>query len=110
MTATFDDFAKIDIRVGTVVRAEEFPEAKKPAYKLWIDFGELGIRASSAQVTGLYRTKSLVGRQVVAVVNLAPKRIGTFVSECLVTGFDDEQGNVVLLSPDRPVPNGLRLY
>ncbi|MCW5938044.1 MAG: tRNA-binding protein [Fimbriimonadaceae bacterium] len=110
MTATWDDFAKIEIRVGTVVRAEEFPEAKKPAYKLWINFGDHGVKASSAQITGLYRTESLLGRQVVAIVNLPPKQIGPFVSECLVTGFDDKQGNVVLLSPDSPVPNGQRLY
>ncbi len=111
MTISYDTFAAIDVRVGTVVKAEAFPEARKPALKLWIDFGpEIGERKSSAQITRHYTPDTLVGRQVAAVVNLPPRQIGTFVSSVLVLGFPDQDGNVVLVAPDLPVPNGGRLY
>lgn len=109
--ATFDNFAAIDIRVGRVVRAEEFPQARKPAYKLWIDFGnEVGIKQSSAQITERYSPATVVGMQVVAVVNLAPKIIAGFRSEVLVLGVPDQDGAVVLLRPDREVPLGGRVF
>ncbi|MCK0167970.1 tRNA-binding protein [Jannaschia sp. S6380] len=110
MTLSFDDFGKVDIRVGTVTRTEPFPEARKPAIKMWIDFGALGERKSSAQVTAHYEIGALVGRQVVAVVNFAPRQIGPFMSEVLVLGLPDDDGEVVLLAPDQPVPNGGRLH
>lgn len=104
------DFARVELRVGTVVSARPFPEARKPAYQLEIDFGaDLGIRRSSAQITDLYRHDELVGRQVLAVVNLPPKQIGPMWSECLVTGFHREDGAVVLAGPERSVPNGTKL-
>lgn len=107
---SWEDFEKVEIRVGTVTGVEEFPEARKPAWKLVVDFGELvGARRSSAQITDLYDRDDLLGKQVVAVVNFPPKRIGPFVSECLVTGFVQDDGSVVLAVPDKPVANGLRL-
>ena len=105
----WNDFEKLDIRAGTVIRVEEFPEARKPAYKLWIDFGELGIKKSSAQITRLYSRDELVGRQVVAVVNFPPKQIANFMSECLVLGVMLDDGEVVLLRPERQVPNGSKI-
>lgn len=108
---TFDDFLKVDIRIGTVVRAEPYPEARKPAIKMWIDFGpEIGERRTSAQVTVHYTPETLVGRQVAAVVNFPAKQIGKFMSECLVLGFADADGAIVLIRPDHDVPNGQRLH
>lgn len=109
-TITWADFEKVDIRVGTVIEAKEFPRAKKPAYQLTIDFGtELGTRQSSAQITKFYSTENLVGQQVVAVVNFPPKNIAGFISECLVLGVYDENKDVVLLSPKAPVTAGMKI-
>lgn len=104
------DFQKVEIRVGTIIDAQDFPEARKPAYKLQVDFGrEIGIKKSSAQVTDLYTKEDLLGKQVVAVVNFPPKQVGPIMSECLVTGFRREGGGVVLAVPDKNVQNGARL-
>lgn len=107
---TFDDFMKVDIRAGTVLEAKEFPEARKPAYKLIIDFGEdVGTKKTSAQITKHYSPDDLVGRQVMAVVNFPPRQIGPFMSEVLTLGFADEAGDIVLAAVGQPVPNGSRL-
>ncbi|QFT94298.1 Methionine--tRNA ligase [Roseovarius sp. THAF9] len=108
---TFDDFLKVDIRVGKITRAEPFPEAKKPAIKLWVDFGiELGEKKSSAQITKHYEPEALVGKQVMAVVNFPPRQIGPVMSEVLVLGVSDAEGGIVLLSPDLDVPVGGRMH
>lgn len=106
----WDDFQKVELRIGTIIETKEFPEARKPAWKLTVDFGdETGVRRASAQVTDLYSQEELIGKQVLGVVNFPPKQIGPFMSECLVTGFVQEDGSVVLAVPDKPVANGLRL-
>ncbi len=107
---SWQDFEKVELRVGTIVSAEPFPEARKPAYRMTIDFGgKIGIKKSSAQITDLYDCEDLVGKQIVAVVNFPIKRIGPFISECLVTGFVQEDASVVLAVPDKPTNNGFRL-
>ena len=106
---SWDDFERVELRIGTVVGAEDFPGARKPAYKLWIDLGSIGIKKSSAQLTKLYRREELVGRQVLCVTNFPPKQVGDFVSEVLTTGFVLDGGRVVLAEPEREVPNGARL-
>jgi tRNA-binding protein len=108
-TITWADFERVELRVGTIVAVDDFPEARKPAWKMSVDFGPLGMRRSSAQITTLYRREDLVGRQVLAVLNFPSKRIGPFESEVLVTGIACEDGAVVLVGPDRPVPDGARL-
>lgn len=107
----FEDFAKVEIRVGRVTKAEAFKEAKKPALKLWIDFGpELGEKKTSAQITARYQPDDLIGKQVIAVTNFPPKQVGPIMSEVLVLGLGDENGNIVLVSPDSQVPNGRKLH
>ena len=111
MAISFDDFQKVDVRVGTIVGVDHFPEARKPAFKLQIDFGpEIGLKKSSAQVTKYYTPETLLGRQVAAVVNFPPRQIGPFMSEVLTLGFPDAEGDVVLVAVERQVPNGGRLY
>lgn len=107
---SYPEFERVEMRIGRIVRAERFPEARRPAYRLWVDLGDLGVRTSSAQITDLYDPGDLVGRQVVAVVNFPPKRIAGFVSEVLVLGAPTASGEVVLLSPERDVPPGGRIY
>lgn len=110
-TITYDDFQKVDIRVGTVIAAAPYPEARKPAIKLEIDFGpDIGVKKSSAQLTVHYTPEALIGRKVAAVVNFPPRQIGKFMSEVLTLGFPDEKGAVVLITPDKPVPDGGRLF
>ena len=109
-TISFPDFEKVDLRVGTIIAVDDFPEALKPAFKLTVDFGEFGIKRSSAQITVHYRKEELIGRQVLAVLNFPPRQIGPFMSEVLVTGLPDENGAVVLISPDKKVPNGGKLF
>lgn len=111
MTITYDDFLNVDIRVGTITKAEDFPEARKPAYKLEINFGdEIGTKKTSAQITTHYTPETLIGKQVAAVVNFPPRQIGPVMSEVLTLGFLDSDGGVVLVSPDQKVPNGERLH
>lgn len=106
---SWQDFEKVEMRVGTVLDAQDFPGARKPAYQLWIDFGEFGVKKSSAQITQLYEKQDLIGKQVIAVVNFPPKQIATFYSECLVLGLVGEENTITLLQPERPVPNGQRV-
>ena len=108
-TINWDDFSKVELRTGTIIKVETFPEARKPAYKLIVDFGEMGIKKSSAQITELYSEKELIGKQVIGVINFPIKQIGPFMSECLITGFPNNKGNVVLAVPDKKVENGLKL-
>jgi len=109
MSITWEDFEKIDIRVGTIAEVSDFPKARKPSYQLKIDFGELGVRQSSAQITTQYRKEDLVGKQVIAVLNFPPKQIANFFSECLVLGVYTEEKGVILLQPGRPVTNGMKI-
>ena len=109
MAITWDDFERVELRVGTITKVEDYPEARKPAYKLLIDFGKYGIKKSSAQITRLYAKDELLGRQVLCVTNFPPKQIGSFISEVLTTGFVLEDGNVVLAVPEREVKNGSKL-
>lgn len=107
----YQDFEKVDIRVGEIIKVEDFPEARKPAYKLTVDFGpEIGIKKSSAQITEHYPKEGLIGRQVVAVVNFPPKQIGPFISEVLILGLPDENGDIILLTPTKPVPKGGKMF
>ncbi|GAA4325201.1 tRNA-binding protein [Mucilaginibacter gynuensis] len=108
-TITWNDFEKVELRAGTILEALEYPEARKPAYKVRVDFGEFGIKWSSAQITKHYTINELVGRQIAGVINFPKKQIGKFMSEFLVTGFTDENGDIVLTAIERPVPNGSKL-
>jgi tRNA-binding protein len=107
---TWDDFSKVDIRIGTVIKVQPFPKAKKPAFQVWVDLGPLGVKKSSAQITKHYTEATLLGKQVVCVVNFPPKQIADFLSEVLITGFPDEHHEVVLCTVDKKVPNGARLF
>lgn len=107
---TWQEFEQIELRVGTIIEASDFPQARNPSYKLKIDFGEFGIKKSSAQITELYTVEELVGKQVLAVLNFPPKQIGPYMSECLTTGVEDEEGRVILLSPDHKAVNGSKLF
>lgn len=108
---SWEDFTKVGLYVGTIVKVEDFPEARRPAYKIWVDFGEeIGIKKSSAQITANYTGPELVNTQVLCVVNFPPKQVGPFMSEVLVTGFPDNNGNIVLARPDKEVPNGSQLF
>jgi len=109
MTITWDDFEKLDIRIGTIAEVTDFPKAKKPSYQIKIDFGNLGVKHSSAQITGLYSKEELIGKQVIAIINFPPKQIANFFSECLVLGVYTDQKEVVLLQPERKVENGGRI-
>ena len=109
MTITWDDFAKVDIRAGTIIEVDDFPKARNPAYKLLVDFGELGIKRSSAQITVHYKKEELLNRQVIAVVNFPPKQIADFVSECLILGVYDNNNDVILLQTEKPVDNGMKI-
>ena len=106
---SWQDFEKVELRVGTIIKTESFPEAKKPAYKLWIDFGKFGIKKSSAQITKIYKKENLIGKQIIGVINFPPKQISTFSSEVLTTGFILDDNKVVLAAPDKKVPNGSKL-
>ena len=108
--ATYEDFLKLEIRAGKIIKAEVFPEARKPAYKLWIDFGELGVKKSSAGLTKLYQPQDLIGRQILAVTNFPPKQVANFISEVLVLGVVLDDGKVALVQPDREVPPGKRIF
>lgn len=109
-TISWDEFESVELRVGTIVRVELFPEARKPAYKVWVDFGpQIGEKKTSVQITRLYTPEELVGRQIVGVVNFPPKQVGPFLSEFLLTGFTDAEGAIVIAIPERPVPNGAKL-
>ena len=108
-TISWTDFEQVELRIGTVLEVEDFPQARKPAYKLKVDFGEFGVKRSSAQITHLYKKEELVGRQVLGVINFPPKQIANFVSEALITGFYLPTGEVVLAQPERRVPNGAKL-
>lgn len=110
MTINWSDFEKVELLAGTIIQAEPFEGARKPAIKLWVDLGPLGVKKSSAQITQHYQPHELIGKQVMCVANFAPKQIGNFMSEILVTGFPDEAGNVVLASIDKKVPNGAKLF
>ena len=109
MAISWDDFIKVEIRAGTIIEVTEFPKARKPAYKLVVDFGEFGIKRSSAQITVHYKKEELLNRQVIAVVNFPPKQIADFTSECLVLGVYDKNNDVILLQPDKPVDNGMKI-
>jgi tRNA-binding protein len=110
MTIAYADFGKVEMRVGKIARVEVFSKARKPAYKLWIDFGDFGLKQSSAQLTALYQSEALVGKQVIAVTNFPPKQIADFMSEVLVLGVPDQEGRVTLLGPDHEVPLGVRVF
>lgn len=109
-TIDFNDFHRIDIRIGTIIKVENFDKARKPSYKVWVDLGELGVKKSSAQITDHYNPDSLIGKQVICVCNFAPRQIADFMSEVLITGFDDGTGKVILATSERIAPNGSKLY